>query len=163
MEDKKLTLAPEVEEPETAEDTNELYIKFAKPYIFGDKTYTGIDLSGLEDVNGAVLKEAGRVVQKLNKGINPATVEMTMEYAVYMAHHVTNLPSDFFWGLRAPDLVSVKGGLTPRAITKTTVYMSQALHVGIDYLQSLSIDELNDLADAIQDYAREVEAQIGKK
>lgn len=61
MEDKKLTLAPEVEEPETAEDTNELYIKFAKPYIFGDKTYTGIDLSGLEDVNGAVLKEAGRV------------------------------------------------------------------------------------------------------
>ena len=65
MEDKKLTLAPEVEEPETAEDTNELYIKFAKPYTFGDKTYTGIDLSGLEDVNGAVLKEAGRVVQKL--------------------------------------------------------------------------------------------------
>ena len=99
MEDKKLTLAPEVEEPETAEDTNELYIKFAKPYIFGDKTYTGIDLSGLEDVNGAVLKEAGRVVQKLNKGINPATVEMTMEYAVYMAHHVTNLPSDFFCAL----------------------------------------------------------------
>ena len=80
MEDKKLTLAPEVEEPETAEDTNELYIKFAKPYIFGDQTYTGIDLSGLEDVNGATLKEAGRVVQKLNKGINPATVEMTMEY-----------------------------------------------------------------------------------
>lgn len=38
MEDKKLTLAPEVEEPETAEDTNELYVKFAKPYIFGDKT-----------------------------------------------------------------------------------------------------------------------------
>ena len=38
MEDKKLTLAPEVEEPETAEDTNELYIKFAKPYICGDKT-----------------------------------------------------------------------------------------------------------------------------
>lgn len=111
MEDKKLTLAPEVEEPETAEDTNELYIKFAKPYIFSDKTYTGIDLSGLEDVNGAVLKEAGRVVQKLNKGINPATVEMTMEYAVYMAHHVTNLPSDFFWGLRAPDLVSVKGAV----------------------------------------------------
>ena len=104
MEDKKLTLAPEVEEPETAEDTNELYIKFAKPYIFGD-------LSGLEDVNGAVLKEAGRVVQKLNKGINPATVEMTMEYAVYMAHCVTNLPSDFFWGLRAPDLVSVKGAV----------------------------------------------------
>ena len=98
MEDKKLTLAPEVEEPETAEDTNELYIKFAKPYTFGDKTYTGIDLSGLEDVNGAVLKEAGRVVQKLNKGINPATVEMTMEYAVYMAHHV-------------PDLVSVKGAV----------------------------------------------------
>ena len=67
MEDKKLTLAPEVEEPETAEDSNELYVKFAKPYIFGDKTYTGIDLSGLEDVNGAILKEAGRVVQKLNK------------------------------------------------------------------------------------------------
>ena len=104
MEDKKLTLAPEVEEPETAEDTNELYIKFAKPYTFGGKTYTGIDLSGLEDVNG-------RVVQKLNKGINPATVEMTMEYAVYMAHHVTNLPADFFWGLRAPDLVSVKGAV----------------------------------------------------
>ena len=72
MEDKKLTLAPEVEEPETAEDTNELYIKFAKPYTFGDKTYTGIDLSGLEDVNGAVLKEAGRVVQKLNKGMPSA-------------------------------------------------------------------------------------------
>lgn len=41
--------------------------------------------------------------------------------------------------------------------------MSQALHVGIDYLQSLSINELNDIADAIQDYAREVAAQIGKK
>ena len=37
------------------------------------------------------------------------------------------------------------------------------LQDAIDYLQSLSIDELNDLADAIQDYAREVEAQIGKK
>ena len=41
--------------------------------------------------------------------------------------------------------------------------MSQALHAGIDYLQSLPIDELNGLADAIQDYAKEVEAQLGKK
>lgn len=41
--------------------------------------------------------------------------------------------------------------------------MSQALHVGIDYLQSRPIDELNDLADAIQAYTKEVDAQLGKK
>lgn len=41
--------------------------------------------------------------------------------------------------------------------------MAQALHAGIDYLQSLPIDELNDLAEAIQGYAREVEAKLGKK
>ena len=41
--------------------------------------------------------------------------------------------------------------------------MSQALHAGIDYLQSLPIDELNDLADAIQAYSKEEEAQLGKK
>lgn len=111
MEDKKLTLAPEVEESETVENENDLYVKFSRPYIYGDTVYNGIDLSGLADVSGAVLKEAGRLVQKLNKGINPATVEMTMEYAVHIAHCVTGLPSEFFWNMKAPDVISIKGAV----------------------------------------------------
>lgn len=41
--------------------------------------------------------------------------------------------------------------------------MAEALHTGIDYLQGLPLDELNDMAEALQDYAEEVAAKIGQK
>lgn len=94
---------------ETQEDT--LVITLSKPYEFEGTTHTTIDLSGLEDVTGATMSAVGRKVNKLYKGVNPAVIEMSLEYAQLMAATVTNLPLEFFKGLSAKDTVAVKGAV----------------------------------------------------
>ena len=76
----------------TAAEENALVMKLDKPFTFEGQTYTEVDLSGLEDTTAADLQAVGRFVTKKNPAANPATVEMTLEYAQFMAARVAHLP-----------------------------------------------------------------------
>ena len=85
----------------TAAEENALVMKLDKPFTFEGQTYTEVDLSGLEDTTAADLQAVGRFVTKKNPAANPATVEMTLEYA--------QLPLEFFERLPAKEAIKLKG------------------------------------------------------
>lgn len=89
----------------TAAEENALVMKLDKPFTFEGQTYTEVDLSGLEDTTAADLQAVGRFVTKKN----PATVEMTLEYAQFMAARVAHLPLEFFERLPAKEAINLKG------------------------------------------------------
>lgn len=92
------------------QDTEEdLILTFGKPYVFEGQTYTELDLSGLEETNGGTLDAVGRAVRKKVRGLNEATLEMTMEYALYMAQRVTRKPAEFFDRMPARERIRLKG------------------------------------------------------
>ena len=91
----------------TAAEENALVMKLDKPFTFEGQTYTEVDLSGLEDTTAADLQAVGRFVTKKNPAANPATVEMTLEYAQFMAG--PPLPLEFFERLPAKEAIKLKG------------------------------------------------------
>lgn len=93
----------------TAAGENALVMKLDKPFTFEGQTYTEVDLSGLEDTTAADLQAVGRFVTKKNPAANPATVEMTLEYAQFMAARVAHLPLEFFERLPAKEAIKLKG------------------------------------------------------
>ena len=101
------------EETTAAEDDQEdqeisLVLKFRKPYVFDSKEYTEVDLSGLEDATAKDLEAVGRIMEKRTKGTNPATMEMTMDYAHLLANRITGLPLEFFKNLPAREAMALK-------------------------------------------------------
>ncbi|MEG1988658.1 MAG: phage tail assembly protein [Oscillibacter sp.] len=107
--------ATAAEEIDPAEDDQEeqeisLVLKLRKPYVFGGKEYTEVDLSALEDATAKDLEAVGRILEKTTKGkgVNPATMEMTMGYAQLLANRVTGLAVEFFKGLPAKDAMALK-------------------------------------------------------
>lgn len=101
------TMTEAVQE-EGAEDAVDLQVKFRKPYRFEGKDYDGVDLSGLEDTTAAALENVGRILLKKRPGLNPSTIEMTMEYASLLASRVTSLPVEFFERLPAREAMKIK-------------------------------------------------------
>lgn len=151
----------------TAAEENALVMKLDKPFTFEGQTYTEVDLSGLEDTTAADLQAVGRFVTKKNPAANPATVEMTLEYAQFMAARVAHLPLEFFERLRKGGNQAERhcrgfslrrgwGQLTPAVINRACVGLSIQLRTGLDYLLALSVSDLNELADTVTQYAEEV-------
>ena len=96
---------------EDGEDTEpeDLILRFAKPYKFGGQEYTEVDLSGLEDVTAGVLESVGKIVSKKAPGLNPALLEMSMQFCNYLAQRVAKLPLEFFERMPAKDAIAMKG------------------------------------------------------
>lgn len=118
MDDMKKTTAQEAEnwddlentapnQPK-AEDDVDLLVKFKKPVEFEGQTYTEVDLSGLEGVTTGQLEAVGRMLLKKRPGLNPSTLEMTMDYANLMAMKVTKLPLEFFERLPGQEGMKIK-------------------------------------------------------
>ena len=99
---------------EDGEDTEQedLILRFAKPYKFGGQEYTEVDLSGLEDVTAGVLESVGKIVSKKAPGLNPALLEMSMQFCNYLAQRVAKLPLEFFTGLPAKEAIKLKAMVT---------------------------------------------------
>ena len=99
---------------EDAEDTEseDLVLRFAKPYKFGGVEYTEVDLSGLEDVTAGTLESVGKIVAKKNPGMNPALQEMSLTFCTYLAQRVAKLPLEFFTGLPAKEAIKLKALVT---------------------------------------------------
>ena len=96
---------------EDAEDTEQedLVLRFAKPYKFGGMEYTEVDLSGLEDTTAGDLARCAKITTRKHKGLNTATLEMTTEYSITMAHIVTKLPLEFFERMPSKSAIELKG------------------------------------------------------
>ena len=90
------------------EDDVDLIVKFRRPYQFEGQEYTQVDLSGLEDVSAGVLQNVGRALLKKRPGLNPSTIEMTMDYANMLAARVTSLPVEFFEHLPGKEGMKIK-------------------------------------------------------
>ena len=99
---------------EDGEDTEQedLILRFGKPYKFGGQEYTEVDLSGLEDVTAGVLESVGKIVSKKAPGLNPALLEMSMQFCNYLAQRVAKLPLEFFTGLPAKEAIKLKAMVT---------------------------------------------------
>lgn len=99
------------EDGEDAEP-EDLILRFAKPYKFGGQEYTEVDLSGLEDVTAGVLESVGKIVSKKAPGMNPALLEMSLQFCNYLAQRVAKLPLEFFTGLPAKEAIKLKTMVT---------------------------------------------------
>lgn len=96
---------------EGGEDTEpeDLVLRFSKPYKFGGQEYTEVDLSGLEDTTAGDLARCAKITTRKHKGLNTATLEMTTEYSITMAHIVTKLPLEFFERMPSKSAIELKG------------------------------------------------------
>ena len=96
---------------EGGEDTEpeNLVLRFSKPYKFGGQEYTEVDLSGLEDTTAGDLARCAKITTRKHKGLNTATLEMTTEYSITMAHIVTKLPLEFFERMPSKSAIELKG------------------------------------------------------
>ena len=81
---------PQVEE-------GDLVVKFSKPFVFENKTYTEVDLRGLEDLNGEDLCRADRAVRA--QGNTAPMTEMTPDMACFLSSASAHLPVEFFKAL----------------------------------------------------------------
>lgn len=99
------------EDGENAEP-EDLILRFGKPYKFGGMEYTEVDLSGLEDVTAGVLESVGKIVSKKAPGMNPALLEMSLQFCNYLAQRVAKLPLEFFTGLPAKEAIKLKTMVT---------------------------------------------------
>jgi len=98
----------EAEDGEAAEP-EDLVLRFGKPYKFGGQEYTEVDLSGLEDTTAGDLARCAKITTRKHKGLNTATLEMTTEYSITMAHIVTKLPLEFFERMPSKSAIELKG------------------------------------------------------
>lgn len=89
----------------------EYIVKLAKPFEFEDKTYTEIDLSGLDDLTGADLEEADKYLKNSGEYFNPLK-QYDAVYTNYIASRATNLPVEFFQHLRIKDAEKVRSMVT---------------------------------------------------
>ena len=104
-----LHLAP-VADPAPQDDDSNLVIVFKKPYRFEGKTYTQVDLSGMDNLTAENMIDASNYLTR--KGNIAPTPEMNIEYACYIASVAADLPVEFFRQLPVREAVKVKNRVT---------------------------------------------------
>lgn len=104
----------EVTEPATTAaadpEENKYLIKFRKPLVWEDNTYTEIDLSGLEDMSARDMIQAQRTMER--SGSINVLPEMSLEYACIFASKATKMPVEFFQALPPKEAIKVKNKVT---------------------------------------------------
>lgn len=101
-----ITVAP----PAPEQEENQYVIKFRKPFIWEDNTYTEIDMSGLEDLSAKDMIAAQRTMEK--SGSINVLPEMSLEYACIFASRATKMPVEFFQALPPKEAIKVKNKVT---------------------------------------------------
>lgn len=92
------------------EDENPNYLKFKVPYTFEDKTYYGLDLTGLENVTTDQIYAIQKQLAK--DGVVSSTPELEMEYCCLFMAAACDLPYAFFNKLPAKDGVQIRAQVT---------------------------------------------------
>lgn len=97
-------------EENSIETTNDCLVKFNKPYVFEDTTYTELDLSALENISTKDLLATDKLYYQTGN-IAPQ-IEVTLAYVCIVASKVTKKPLEFFYGLPAKESMKVKTVVT---------------------------------------------------
>ncbi len=83
------------------------YIEFDKPYHFEGKEYRGVELEGAWELTTKEKISIDRMYERLEEE-RPANPILSTLYAVCVATHVTKLPLEFFYKMRASDFLKVE-------------------------------------------------------
>lgn len=104
----KKTNTPAATAPVEAEAP--MAVTFGKPYHFEGKDYTGIDLSGLDNLTAENMIAADKYLT--TNGSFSVMPEMSMGYTLYIASMATGLPIEFFKRLPPKEAIKVKNRVT---------------------------------------------------
>lgn len=85
-------------------------VTLTKPFKFEGKTYTEIDLSGLENMSASDMCAAEKHLNR--SGMFSPLPEMTAEYVCYIAAQTSDFPIEFFKALPPRDFIRVKNKVT---------------------------------------------------
>lgn len=85
-------------------------VTLKKPYVFEGKSYSVIDLSGLENIRAADMIAVNRLLNR--KGNVDFLQEMTLEYALNIAAKATGKPIEFFEQLPPYAAMQIKNRVT---------------------------------------------------
>lgn len=100
----------QAEPVDTEEPDGGYYITFKKPFVWEDETYTGVDLSGLEDLSARDMISTQRMMER--SGSINVLPEMSLEYACIFASKASGLPQEFFQSLPPREAIKVKNRVT---------------------------------------------------
>ncbi|WP_024346588.1 phage tail assembly protein [Lacrimispora indolis] len=91
------------------EETDELVIKFRKPFSFEGEVHNELDLHGLEDLRG---RDLTAIEKSFNKtGVSTVMPETTTTFAKIVATRVTGLPAEYFEDLPAGEVEKIKNAV----------------------------------------------------
>ena len=91
-------------------EDDQFTVRFSKPYAFEGKTYTEVDLSGMEDLSAEDMIAAEKYLTR-NGGVS-ATPELSIAYVCFIAANASGLPIEFYRRLSPKDVIKVKNRVT---------------------------------------------------
>lgn len=97
-------------DPENINDALPYVIPLSKTYNLDGKEIREVDLSGLEDLTTADGEYIDRVMAKMK--YHPKDKFRDLTYTKHIAMRVTNLPVEFFNGLRWKDLQAISSRIS---------------------------------------------------
>jgi len=90
-------------------DEDPFVIRLAKPYEFEHKVYSEIDLTGMDELNGADMIAISKIMQRSSSWTDTDIApEVSVEYACYFAARASKLPVEFFMQLPPKAVLKVK-------------------------------------------------------
>lgn len=89
-------------------DEDDGIVKLSQTYKFDGEVISELDLSGLEDLGQIEAQKIEKLYKKFAKGNISVQPELTDEYAIVTAHHLTGLPLEFFKHIRHKDILKIR-------------------------------------------------------
>lgn len=101
--------AKPVKEITVSEDEEKIdnVIELSTCYRFEGETIDKIDLTGIEDLNAATMQKAEQIYRKITKNVS-TTPELTLDYALAIAHILTGYPLEFLKQMNGKDATKIK-------------------------------------------------------
>ena len=105
--EKEKNIPSPVEETDITPDT---VVKFTRSYSFEGKSYSEVDLAGMDDLTAKDMIEAEKYLFKT--GTVSALPDQAVGYVCFIASRISDQPIEFFMGLSPRDMNRVKNKVT---------------------------------------------------
>lgn len=105
--EKEKNIPSPVEETDITPDT---VVKFSRSYSFEGKSYSEVDLAGMDDLTAKDMIEAEKYLFKT--GTVSALPDQAVGYVCFIASKISDQPIEFFMGLSPRDMNRVKNKVT---------------------------------------------------
>lgn len=105
--EKEKNIPSPVEETDITPDT---VVKFSRSYTFEGKSYSEVDLAGMDNLTAKDMIEAEKYLFKT--GTVSALPDQAVGYVCFIASRISDQPIEFFMGLSPRDMNRVKNKVT---------------------------------------------------